>query len=127
MPRATSRSSCKRITATPEAAPRSTRTFPLIAPVVLSCAAPRAATPATNKAHKIILIRVIETRAAVVEIITNLISLRATAIAVGGNLECGGIVPSHRDGDTALDQSLASTLLRIQSAVAAALCRRTPN
>src|ERR1044072_209840 len=42
-------------------------------------------------------------------------------------LECGGRVPSYRDGDTALDQSIASTLLRIQSAVAAALCRRTPN
>ena len=41
--------------------------------------------------------------------------------------EGGGGVPSHRDGDTALDQSFASTLLRIQSAVAAALCRRTPN
>src|ERR1051326_5427676 len=43
------------------------------------------------------------------------------------NLEHGGRVPSYQDGDTAWDQSFAATLLRIQSAVAAALCRRTPN
>ena len=53
--------------------------------------------------------------------------LQDCRIEKSGNLECGGRVPSLRDSDTALDQSFTATLLRIQSAFAAALCRRTPN
>jgi len=43
------------------------------------------------------------------------------------DLECAGRVPIYRDGDGALDQSRQEVSTRIQSGVAAALCRRTPN